>query len=97
MSNHWNPKGSTGPTSSEGKAASSQNALKHGSCSFSTLILKNESIEDFRALEKRWFQGYNVNPNHPENEYEAELIRPPPAPTGSTNAPTATTPKSNPA
>jgi hypothetical protein len=75
MSNHWNPKGSTGPTSPEGKAASSKNALKHGSCSFSTLILKNESIEDFRALERRWFRGYGVNPDHPENEYEAELIK----------------------
>jgi hypothetical protein len=66
---------STGPTSPEGKATSSKNALKHGSCSFGTLILESESLDDFLALEKRWFQGYGINPDNPETRHEAELIR----------------------
>jgi len=70
------PGQSTGPITPEGKAASSKNALKHGSCSTSTLILlERESIDDFLALEKRWFQGYRVNPDKPETEFEADLIR----------------------
>ena len=66
---------STGPTSPEGKATSSKNALKHGSCSFGTLILECESLDDFLALEKRWFKGYGINPDNPETQHEAELIR----------------------
>ena len=70
-----NPNQSTGPTSEAGKATSSRNALKHGSCSFATLILASESMDDFLALEKQWFQGYGVNPDAPDTDHEAELIR----------------------
>ena len=66
---------STGPRTPAGKETSSRNALKHGSCSTATLILQNESLDDFLALEKRWFQGYGVDPASPETQYEAELIR----------------------
>jgi hypothetical protein len=70
-----NPNHSTGPKSPEGKSTSSKNALKHGSCSLGTLILANESLDDFLALEKTWFQGYGVNPDNPATAHEAELIR----------------------
>ena len=68
---HNNP----GPVSTAGKEKSSRNALKHGACSVATLILDTESLSDFEALEARWFQGYNLNPDSPETQYEAELIR----------------------
>jgi hypothetical protein len=64
-----------GPVSAAGKEISSRNALKHGACSVSTLILPTESLADFEALEARWFEGYKVNPNSPDTQYEAELIR----------------------
>jgi hypothetical protein len=74
--NNKQPGQSTGPITPEGKAASSKNALKHGSCSTSTLILlERESIDDFLALEKRWFQGYRINAENPATQLEAELIR----------------------
>jgi hypothetical protein len=64
-----------GPRTEAGKEISSRNALKHGSCSYATLILENESQADFNALEARWFLGYSINPNNPATAYEAELIR----------------------
>ena len=70
-----NPNHSTGPKSPEGKSTSSKNALKHGYCSLGTLVLAHESLDDFLVLEKRWFQGYGVNPNNPATAHEAELIR----------------------
>lgn len=48
---------STGPTSPAGKAQSSQNALKHGSCS-TRLILPGESREQFHALLEKWLAEY---------------------------------------
>jgi hypothetical protein len=42
----------------EGKNISSKNATKHGCCADSTLILKNENLEDFQALEAAWFETY---------------------------------------
>ena len=70
-----NPNHSTGPKSPWGKQTSSRNAVKHGSCSTATLILPNESMDDFKTLEKTWFQGFNVDYNNPRNPYEADLIR----------------------
>ena len=64
-----------GPRTESGKQISSQNALKHGSCSLSILIHANESLDDFLALEKRWFQSYQVDPNNPETLAEADLIK----------------------
>jgi hypothetical protein len=49
--------GRTGPTSPEGRAASSKNAIKHGSCS-QTLILPYESEESWLLLLNRWLQTY---------------------------------------
>jgi len=49
--------GRTGPTSPEGRAASSKNAIKHGSCS-QTLILPHESEESWLLLLNRWLQTY---------------------------------------
>jgi hypothetical protein len=42
----------------EGKNISSQNATKHGGCSEKHLILKDERLEDFHALENMWKTSY---------------------------------------
>lgn len=42
-----------------GKQISSRNAVKHGCCAIGTLILKNENIEDYKALEATWFKAYS--------------------------------------
>ena len=63
-----------GPRTESGKQTSSQNAVKHGGCSLSILINPQESIEDFLALEKRWFQSYKVDPNN-KSIAEADLIK----------------------
>ena len=68
------PGQSTGPLTQTGKENSSKNALKHGSCSTAHLILERESLADFEALEKRWFKGYEINPDNPITEFEADLI-----------------------
>ena len=49
--------GRTGPTSEEGRAASSKNSIKHGSCS-QTLILPNEKEESWLLLLDRWLTTY---------------------------------------
>ncbi len=49
--------GRTGPTSPEGRATSSKNSTKHGSCS-QTLILPCESEESWLLLLSRWCQTY---------------------------------------
>jgi len=49
--------GRTGPTSPEGRAASSRNAIKHGACA-QTLILPCESEESWLLLLSRWCQTY---------------------------------------
>jgi len=60
---HWNDEpekrncGRTGPTSPEGRATSSKNSIKHGSCS-QTLILPHESEESWLLLLNRWLQTY---------------------------------------
>jgi hypothetical protein len=50
-------RGRTGPTSPEGRATSSKNSIKHGSCS-QTLILPFESEESWLLLLNRWLQTY---------------------------------------
>ena len=49
--------GRTGPTSPEGRATSSKNSTKHGSCS-QTLILPHEKEECWLLLLNRWLQTY---------------------------------------
>jgi hypothetical protein len=49
LANRENAKHSTGPTSTAGRAASSQNGLKHGLAS-STLIIQGENAEAFDIL-----------------------------------------------
>ncbi len=49
--------GRTGPTSPEGRATSSKNSIKHGSCS-QTLILPFEKEESWLLLLNRWLHTY---------------------------------------
>ncbi len=49
--------GRTGPTSPEGKAISSRNALRHGCCA-KTLILEGEKLEEWIKLCARWEAAY---------------------------------------
>jgi len=49
--------GRTGPTSAEGRATSSKNAIKHGACA-QTLILPCESEESWLLLLNRWLKEY---------------------------------------
>ena len=53
-----------------GRAASARNATKHGCCADDTLILKSESIEDYKALEATWFQTYK-----PKSDAEKHLVQ----------------------
>jgi paraquat-inducible protein B len=43
----------------EGKNISSQNAIKHGGCSEKHLIMRDERMEDFNALENVWMSSYD--------------------------------------
>ena len=52
-SENKNPNGSTGPTSPEGKATSSRNAIKHGLCS-QQLILPDEDAAEFEEVKEKW-------------------------------------------
>ena len=60
---------SSGARSEAGKAISSRNATKHGLCATETLILPNENIADFQALEATWLNSYS-----PQDEAETHLI-----------------------
>jgi hypothetical protein len=62
--------GRTGPTSEEGRAISSKNAIKHGACS-RTLILPGESEEAWQLLLSRWCQTYQ--PAEDSLEYDFVL------------------------
>jgi hypothetical protein len=48
----------------DGKNISSQNGTKHGCCSEKDLILQNETIEDFKALEAIWMTSYKPRDEH---------------------------------
>jgi hypothetical protein len=62
--------GRTGPTSPEGRAASSKNAIKHGACA-RTLILPHESEEDWELLLAHWCDIYK--PAQDSLEYDFVL------------------------
>jgi len=49
--------GRTGPTSETGKAQSARNATRHGMCA-KTLVMDNESEEDWRELLQTWLEAY---------------------------------------
>jgi hypothetical protein len=49
--------GRTGPTSPEGRCASSKNAINHGACA-RTLILPHESEEEWQLLLAHWCETY---------------------------------------
>ena len=59
----------TGPRTPAGKSISAQNATRHGCCSTATLILPNEKLEDYKALEATWFRSYE-----PTDKAEEHLI-----------------------
>jgi hypothetical protein len=60
---------STGPRTEEGKARSSQNAIKHGLTSNKCLLLPDEDEEEFRRFEAELKHTYM-----PLNYVEAELV-----------------------
>ncbi len=60
---------STGPTSPEGKANSSKNAIKHGMRAKKTLIMSDESQEDYDRVKAGWRQEFE-----PEGYQEERLI-----------------------
>ena len=53
----------------DGKNISAKNALRHGCCA-DTLILKSESIDDYKSLEATWFQAYK-----PKTDAEKHLVQ----------------------
>jgi hypothetical protein len=62
-----NPKG--GPRTEAGKETSSRNAVKHGCCSTGTLLVGEETLDQFQALEAMWFQSYS-----PTDELETHFL-----------------------
>jgi len=64
------PASNPGPTSPAGKSISSKNAVRHGCCAGTVLILANESEQDFKALETNWCKAYN-----PQSEPERHLVQ----------------------
>jgi len=60
--------GRTGPTSPEGRAASSKNATKHGACA-RTLILAHEAEEDWELLLAHWCDIYKPAENSLEYDF----------------------------
>lgn len=72
--NRTNAKRSTGPQTPEGKAASSQNAHKHGFTVLSHRILANEDPAAYAAFEKEIVGAYN--PKSPREQLAAiEIAR----------------------
>jgi hypothetical protein len=55
--------------SENANSISSRNALKHGCCALDTMLLPNESAEDFKALESTWLKAYS-----PANDAERHLV-----------------------
>jgi len=53
---------------------SSRNAMKHGCCAVDTLIMPDESIEDYKALDQIWCRAYNPQ-SDPERHLIAELVQ----------------------
>ncbi len=63
----YNPNG--GPRTQQGREISSKNATKHGCCAESTLILPDEKLEDFKAIEASYFQTFQ-----PKDAVEKRLV-----------------------
>ncbi len=59
-----------GPRTETGKATSSRNATKHGCCSDEVLVMANESLADYQALEATWFNAYK-----PKDDAEKRLVQ----------------------
>jgi hypothetical protein len=49
---------------------SAKNAIKHGCCAVDTLIMPNERMEDYTALENIWLNAYQ-----PSTEAELHLVQ----------------------
>ncbi len=62
-----NPNG--GPRTQEGREISSKNATKHGCCAESTLIVRGETLEEFKAIEASYNKTYQ-----PKDEVEKRLL-----------------------
>ena len=67
--NAQNAQSSTGPRTEEGKARSSQNAIKHGLTSNKALLLPDEDEEEFRQFEANLKYTYA-----PANHIEVDLV-----------------------
>ena len=52
---------------------SSKNAIKHGCCAASTLLLPHENEADYQALEATWLKAYNPT-SDPERHLVQELV-----------------------
>ena len=60
---------SHGPKTPEGKATSSQNSIKHGLTSRSTIVLQCESVDEFQA-----FLAEHIAIHQPVTPPELELV-----------------------
>ena len=60
---------SKGPITPEGKATSSQNAIKHGLTGGLNIVLMNENNEEYQLIRARWFDQL-----HPETDAERGLV-----------------------
>jgi hypothetical protein len=67
LANQANAQSSTGPRTLEGKAGSSQNALRHGLTS-AKFTLKSEEQDEYNLMRDGIFAGY-----HPANQSERDL------------------------
>ncbi len=59
----------TGPNTPEGKETSSQNSRKHGLCSRNTLILPDETPEEYEGTRSGWYREFE-----PEGYHEVRLV-----------------------
>jgi hypothetical protein len=69
--NRLNAQKSTGPRTPEGKAVSSQNALKSGLDAESQFVY-GESREDFAALQREYFDRFQ--PRTPEERFQVDTL-----------------------
>ncbi len=73
LANRSNAKASTGPSSPEGKAAASRNAIRHG-LSAAFQVLPHESPEEFEELEAAYREEFNPHGAH-ESFLVGEMIQ----------------------
>src|SRR5690348_8184583 len=67
--NRRNSQKSTGPRTDAGKAASSQNATKHGLYA-ETLVIDDEDADAFQSLQQAWFDDCR-----PQGQREIALVQ----------------------